>query len=141
MEERLPCDKHEEQIKTLFKQYENIDSIRDLVYSLDKNMAVQTQLLQSVVDHNKKQDLIMVGQQEVISKINENLTELTEGQRILNSRVEKLEIKVTENENKNTIDIRDLQKEKYKDMFLKYILPTGSGVIILLKIFEIWMSK
>lgn len=141
MEEKLPCDKHSEQIKTLFRQCENIENIRDSFHSLDKNMVLLTQLLQNVVDHNKKQDLIMTGQQEAITKINENLTELTEGQRILNNRVEKLEVKVIENESKNIIDIRDLQKEKYKDAFLKYILPTGGGLIILLKIFEVWMTK
>ena len=57
MEERLPCDKHEEQIKTLFKRVEGVESMRDFLYSLDKNMALQTQLLESVVDHNKKQDI------------------------------------------------------------------------------------
>ena len=145
MEERLPCDKHEEQIKTLFKKVEGVESMRDLLYSLDKNSALQTQLLENVVEHNKnqdsradKQDQMMAEQQQINIKINENLTELAEGQRTLNRRVGKLEEQVDINENKHSVDLRDIEKKKYTDIFFKYILPTGGGLVILLELLKIW---
>ena len=140
MSDNYPCEKHEEQIKTLFKQAEDLYSLRDLVYSLDKNMALQTQLLKSVVEHNAKQDKRMDIQQEINAKINDNLTELVEGQKVLNKRVGKLEEKVAKNETKHNIDLRDIEKRKYTDILFKYIFPIGGGIIILLKILEIWVE-
>ncbi|HHW68917.1 MAG TPA: hypothetical protein GX747_01070, partial [Tenericutes bacterium] len=79
--EKLPCDAHAEQIKTLFKQDEALeekvkeaDSLNKAIHNLDKNMALQTQLLENVVEHNDKQDRRMNEQQKTIVKINENLT-------------------------------------------------------------------
>ena len=40
----MPCETHTEQIKTLFKRVEGVESMKDFMYSLDKNMALQTQL-------------------------------------------------------------------------------------------------
>ena len=148
MEERSPCDKHEEQIKTLFKRVEGVENMRDLLYSLDKNSALQTQLLESVVEHNKKQDAradkqeeMMMEQQEINIKINENLTELAEGQRALNKRVGKLEERVDENENKHSLDLRDIDKEKKIGLLKKYGEPAviiGAIGTILLKFIEIF---
>lgn len=136
MERSLPCERHEEQIKTLFKRVDSMENMRDLLYSLDKNSALQTQLLESVVEHNKKQDARMDEQQQINVKINENLTELAEGQRTLNKRVGKLEERVDSNEDKHNIDLRDIEKKKYTEVFFKYILPTGGGLIILLEIIK-----
>lgn len=143
MENKLPCDAHREQLKTLFKQHENLNKrvdemvdLREVFYNLDKNMALQSQLLQAISEHNKKQDERMDKQQEIIEKININLTELTEGQKMINEeqkktnqRIEKLEEKVEENEdkfekseNKNKIDMRDF----LKTLFFKFIFPIGA---------------
>lgn len=137
MERSLPCERHEEQIKTLFKRVDSMENMRDLLYSLDKNSALQTQLLESVVEHNKKQDARMDEQQQINVKINENLTELAEGQRTLNKRVGKLEERVDSNEDKHNIDLRDIEKKKYTEIFFKYILPTGGGLIILLELIKV----
>ena len=149
MEERLPCDKHEEQIKTLFKRVDGMENMRNLLYSLDKNSALQTQLLESVVEHNNKQDIradkqdqVTAEQQQINMKINENLTELAEGQRALNKRVGKLEERVDTNENKHLIDSRDIDKEKKIGLLKKYGEPTviivaiGTILLKLIKIFK-----
>src|SRR5690606_23253390 len=123
-------------------------NMRDLLYSLDKNSALQTQLLESVVEHNKKQDAradkqeeMMMEQQKINIKINENLTELAEGQRTLNKRVGKLEERVDENENKHSLDLRDIDKEKNINILKKWGVPFSVGIAIgtfLLKVFEVF---
>lgn len=137
MERSLPCDKHDERIKTLLKRVDNMEGLRDTLHSLDKNSALQTQLLESVVEHNKKQDVradkqdqMMVEQQQINMNINENLTELAEGQRTLNKRVGKLEERVDDNEDKHSIDLRDIEKTKNIDMLKKYGIPFGVGIAI-----------
>lgn len=135
MGEKTPCDKHAEQIKTLFKQVDNMDKMRESLYNLDKNSALQTQLLENVVKHNKKQDtradkqdMVIAEQQQINVKINENLTELAEGQRALNKRVGKLESRVNDNESKHNIDLRDLKKQKNIDILKRYGVPFGVGI-------------
>lgn len=131
MNQNLPCEKHEAQIKMLLKKVDDMDSIKEFIHNLDKNIALQTQLLQSVVEHNKKQDKRMDEQQEIIIKINSNLTKLYEGQKTLNNRVERLEVKVEKNEEKNNIDIRDVQRKQYIDFLYKYFFPIGFMATIL----------
>ena len=151
MENKLPRERHEEQIKTLFKKdesmekrVEKLENEKDFIYSLDKNMAVQTEMLKSIVEHNNKQDLRMDKQDkrmdeqhQTIIKINENLTELTEGQRTLNNRVGKLENRVEENEDKHTIDTRIPDKKKYEDIIYKIIVPSSIGTILILNIIKL----
>ena len=131
--EKLPCDTHAEQIKTLFKQDEALeekvkeaDSLNKAIHNLDKNMALQTQLLENVVEHNDKQDRRMNEQQKTIVKINENLTELTEGQRVLNKRVGKLEDQVEKGKNKGKVDIVDTFAK-----YIPYLVLVGTGYLIL----------
>lgn len=131
---KVVLERHEEQIKTLFKKVDDMDGIKELYYNLDKNMALQTQLLESVVEHNKKQDARMDERQEIDIKINENLTELAEGQRNLNKRVGKLEERVDENDGKHLIDLRDIKKKKYTDILLKYAMPIGVALLALERI-------
>lgn len=150
MENKLPCDRHEEQIKTLFKKDESVENRiekleneKDFIYSLDKNMAIQTQVLKEISEHNRRQDVRMDKQDkrldeqhEVIVSINENLTELTEGQRTLNNRVGKLEDKVDENENIHMIDTRKIEKKKYEDILYKFVVPAGIISIVVLEIIK-----
>lgn len=150
MENKLPCDRHEEQIKTLFKKDESVENRiekleneKDFIYSLDKNMAIQTQVLKEISEHNRRQDVRMDKQDkrldeqhEVIVSINENLTELTEGQRTLNNRVGKLEDKVDENENIHMVDTRKIEKKKYEDILYKFVVPAGIISIVVLEIIK-----
>lgn len=131
MSENLSCNVHAEQIKTLFKRVDELSDLQDIIHSLDKNLAIQTEMLKNIVKHNEKQDKRMDEQQEVIIKINANLTELNEGQKALNKRVGKLEDKVNENEQKKQIDIIDL----LKNFVLKYAIPFGIvwGIIELIQ--------
>ena len=96
------------------------------MYNLDKNMALQTQLLENVVAHNDRQDKRMDEQQQVIININENLTELTEGQRVLNKRVGKLEDQVEKSKNKGKVDIVDTFAK-----YIPYLVLVGTGYLIL----------
>ena len=143
MERSLPCDKHEEQIKTLFEKDKStnkridgmevkVDDMTDMKIAITK---ISTSM-DYLIEHNKKQDELNEKQNQTLDKINQNLNELNEGQRILNSKVEKLEKRVDENENKHSIDLRDIEKKKYTEVFFKYILPTGGGLIILLEIIK-----
>lgn len=137
----MPCAKHEEQIKTLFKRVEGVESMRDFMYSLDKNMALQTQLMTNVVEHNKQQDVKMEEFQNIIVSVNNNLTKLNEGQVELKDRVDTIEVKVEKNEDKHLMDLRDIEKEGKINLFKKYGEPTviivAIGTIIL-KLMEIW---
>lgn len=141
MGENLPCARHEEQIKTLFKRVEGVESMKDFMYSLDKNMALQTQLMANVVEHNKQQDIKMEEFQNVIVSVNSNLTKLNEGQVELKDRVDTIEEKVENNENKHLVDMRDIDKEKNINILKKWGVPFSVGIAIgtfLLKFFEIW---
>lgn len=145
MEEKLPCDIHTEQIKTLFKRVDNVENkIDDMT---DMKIAINTisVSMEHIVEHNKRQDGYSKRQDELnerqnrtLENINTNLNELNEGQRSLNGKVEKLEQRVDENESKHSIDLRDIEKKKYMDIFIKYILPTGGGLIVLLELLKIW---
>jgi len=145
MENKLPCDRHEEQIKTLFKKdesmekrIEKLEDDREFMHSLDKTMVLQTKMLEDISAHNKKQDIKLDEMQQINLKINENLTELAEGQRTLNKRVGKLEDRVDENEEKHTIDIRPINKKKYEDVLYKIIIPGGIGIIFVLELIKIF---
>ena len=151
MENKLPCDRHEEQIKTLFKKDENmekriekIENDRGLMCSLDKNMTLQTQMIKEIREHNLRQDARMDKQDkrldeqhQVIVSINENLTELTEGQRTLNNRVGKLEDRVEENDLKHKIDLRDIENEKNTSILKQWAAPFGIGMGVAMLILEI----
>ena len=143
MDNKLPCDRHGEQIKTLFKKdesmerrIEKLENDREFMHSLDKTMALQTKMLEDISAHNKKQDIKLDEMQQINLKINENLTELAEGQRTLNKRVGKLEDRVDENEEKHTIDIRPINKKKYEDVLYKIIIPGGIGIIFVLELIK-----
>lgn len=135
MEGKLPCDKHEAEIKTLFekskdtnKRIDEMGDIRSILHSLDKNYALQSQLMENVVEHNKKQDIRMDEQHEINIKVNENLTKLADQYNTLDNKVdtignaqEKLTKKVEENEEKHKIDWRDV----VKNFVVKVAIPTG----------------
>ena len=126
--EKLPCDIHGEQIKTLFKKIEKYENKEAFIYKLDKSMAIQTELLKQIDEHNKtqdermkEQDKVTKEQHEVIVNINNNLTELNKGQKVLNERVGKLEDKVDNVESKDKISILNTLNLA----FTKFILPVG----------------
>lgn len=141
MEDKFPCDRHDEKIHTLFKKtdsinrrVEKIEEDRKFLYSLDKNMAIQTQMMKEMIEHNKKQDERMDKQEEIIVKINTNLTELNEGQKALNRRVGKLEERVNENDNLHRIDTRKIEKKRWEDIFYKVAVPSGIAILLILEI-------
>ncbi len=148
METKLPCDKHGEQIKTLFKQVEEFKSLQDIIYNLDKNTAVLAQTMKEITNHNIKQDKRIDEQHKTIIKINDNLTQLTESQRMLNegqnelnSEIKILKKRVDENEDKHSIDLRDIEKRRYTDVFFRYIIPSSSITIVLIKLLEMFINR
>ena len=148
METKLPCEKHEEQIITLFKYDETtnkrIDSVKIRLDDLtDLKIAITkiSTTMDYLVEFNEQQKEINRKQNEVLDNINTNLINL-------NSRIEKLEEgqeylsrKVKENECKNKIDLRDIAKKKHTDILIKYIIPSSSITIILIKLLEIFIKK
>ncbi|GEM_PF-4694952 len=144
MSDNFPCQRHDEQIKTLFKRVDAIEKRDDIIHNLDKNMALQTQLMKSVVEHNVKQDKRADDHQEIISKININLTELNEGQRTTNeelkslgTRMDTVETKVDANEEKHNIDTRDIEKKRYIEVLSKYVLSIGLFSLLILEVLKI----
>ena len=151
MERKLPCDRHEEQIKSLIRRVEDMDDIRCVLHRLDKSNVLQSQILKEMSDRNDRQDKRMDMQdesmkeyQDVMVKVSANLTELAEVQRMLNqshknlgSEVQDLKMKVDDSENKNLIDLREINKKKYSDILLRYVLPAGGATIILLEILKV----
>lgn len=135
----MPCETHTEQIKTLFKRIEGVESMKDFMYSLDKNMALQTQLMSNVVEHNKQQDIKMEEFQNVIVSVNNNLTKLNEGQTELKYRVDTIEEKVEKNEDKHLVDVRDIEKKRHTDVLIKYGLPAVGGLVVLIEIIKIFI--
>lgn len=131
MEDKFPCQRHEEQIKTLFKRVDNMDKLNETIHNLDKNMALQTKMMEHVVEHNSKQDAIMV-------QISSNLTELNNGYKDLSKEVAEVrgevsEVKgdikdvskrVDENEEKSKIDIW------YFKRYIPYLILLGAGYLI-----------
>ena len=155
MEKVVPCERHEEQIKTLFKRVESMDNFANILYSLDKSYALQSQVLQQMSDRNDRQDERMDKQdkrmeeyQKVIVSVNDNLTELTEGQRFLNdgqknldNQVKSLKQRVEQNEEKHLIDTRDIDKEKKINFLKKWGVPMSVGIAVgtfLLRLIEIF---
>lgn len=148
METKLPCEKHEEQIITLFKYDETtnkrIDSVKIRLDDLtDLKIAITkiSTTMDYLVEFNEQQKEINRKQNEVLDNINTNLINL-------NSRIEKLEEgqenlskRVDESECKNKIDLRDIEKQKHTDVLLKYVLPSSGITILLLKLLEIIINK
>lgn len=143
MEERL-CQKHELEIKNLSeraneitKRVEKLEDDRKFLYNLDKSIALQNQILLEISEHNKNQDIKMGEYQEIIIKINANLSELATAQRLANEelqalggRMDSIEDRVIDNENKHKIDIRLSEKKRYEELIDKFIVPVGWGALI-----------
>ena len=139
MEEKFPCDRHDEKLKVLFqrtdsmnKKMEQIEEDRKFMYSLDKNMALQTQMMKEMVSQNQKQDKRLDEQHKTIVNINTNLTELNEGQKVLNKRVGKLEERVEENEEKHKIDQRDIHQKGASEILYTVLYKIAIPVSVLL---------
>ena len=156
MEEKLPCPKHEEQIKTLFekdkatnRRIDDMGDLREVIHNLDKNMALQTQMMQHMAERNDRQDRRMDDQDnrmEEMIKVNTHLAELSESQRISDLRnaqmdtdLKDLKLEVIDNRAKYLIDTRDIAKEKEVNKLKKWgepvVIISAIGVI-LLKIIE-----
>lgn len=137
-----PCERHEEQLKNMAKEITRLEtkilknsSIKDYVDNLDKNLAVQTQMLTYIVEHNQKQDarmdkqeirmdkqdVIASEQHDVIVKINHNLTELNNSQKSLATKIKSIEDTQREAELKETIHTGEL----FRNFILKVALPVG----------------
>lgn len=143
MEERL-CQKHESEIRTLSeraneitKRVEKLEDDRKFLYNLDKSIALQNQILLEISEHNKNQDIKMGEYQEIIIKINANLSELATAQRLANEelqalggRMDSIEERVIDNENKHKVDIRLSEKKRYEELINKLIVPVGWGALI-----------
>ncbi|MGJ0846659.1 hypothetical protein ACR77J_08220 [Tissierella praeacuta] len=147
MERSLPCEKHEEQIKTLFKRVDDMDNMRGLIHSIDKNMAVQTQMLKEMSEHNKRQDKRMDEQHEINIKMSDNLSQLAEQYNRLDDKVDSLENgqqklarKVEDNDEKHKIDKRDIEKSedtKILSWLYKWGTPIGLLGLLVSQVYKI----
>lgn len=161
MGENMPCSKHEEQIRTLFekdkatnKRIDDVGSLTDIVYNLDKNMALQTQMMGQMVERNDRQDkraddqdTRMSEYQGVMVKVSANLTELAEGQRILNKSNKDLggKVEILSEEIKDVRQIQEISEKKYlihtgellRDFILKVAIPLGISGAILIQVVKI----
>lgn len=161
MDSKTPCARHEEQIKTLFendkainKRVDEMNEIRKTLYSLDKSYSLQSQLLEQMSERNDKQDKRMDIQdermneyQDVMVKVSANLTELAEGQRLLNKSNKDLGGKV-ESLSEEIKDVKEVQEtsegkltihtgELLRDFILKVIIPMGIGGTVVVQVVKI----
>ena len=161
MDSKLPCIRHEEQIKSLLekhvatnKRVDEMDETKKILHSLDKNYELQSQLLQYMSERNDRQDIRMDAQdtrmgeyQDVMGEVSKNLTEMAEGQRLLNKSNQDLGGKV-EDLSEEIKDVRDVQSvsekrqlihtgEVFRDFILKIAIPMGIGGSILIQIVKI----
>ena len=161
MGENMPFSKHDEQKRTLYekdkatnKRIDDMDDIKSTLHSLDKSYALQSQLLQQMSERNDKQDKRMDDQdvrmneyQDVMVKVSTNLTELAEGQRILNQSNKDLggKVEVLSEEIKDVRNIQATSEKKYtihtgellRDFILKVAIPLGISGAILIQVVKI----
>lgn len=90
--------------------------------------------LDHIVEHNERQDKIQEKQNDTLDRINDNLNMLNGGQATLNRKVENLEHRVSENEQKTSIDLRDIDKQDTIALLKKYGAPfaLGGGITLIL---------
>lgn len=143
MDSGSPCQRHDEQIKTLTKKVDSMENVTMLMYSLDKNMAVQTSMLEHIVEHNVKQDLRMDKQEDrsdkqdaIMGKMSISLTELNDELKGVKSDVDIVKDVQSDNEMKHNVDLRDIEKGKYVDYIVKYTLPLGGAAVIIWQIMQ-----
>lgn len=130
MEGKLPCAKHEEQIKTLFKQDEALGKRVDNVESMKETLIEMKLLMGIMVEHSKKQDIINEKQNETLNNVNNNLISMNQNLMSVDKRVGTLETRVDDNENKHLIDNRDIAKERDVNILKKYGFPFGAGIAL-----------
>lgn len=135
MERSLPCEKHEEQIKTLFKQDEAINKRIDGMDWMRDTLTKLTTLMEITIDDNKKRDednrIMNEKQNETLANMNQSLIEINNSMSSMNTRIGTLEEKVEENEDKNLIDIRNISKEKEVNKLKQWIIPASIGGVII----------
>ena len=160
MDSNIPYIRHEEQIKSLFekdtavnKRVDDMDSVKEVLHSLDKSYSLQSQLLGQMAERNDRQDKRMDCQdsrmgeyQQVMVKVSSNLTELAEGQRILNKSNKDLggKVELLSEEIKDVRDVQDTSEKRYtintnevfRDFILKVAIPLGVGGAILAQVIK-----
>lgn len=114
LEEHLNCEKHESQIKTLFRKLDGMEWMQNTLTEISTLIKIMT-------EHNKKQDELNEKQNETLNNINLNLTELNTKTDTLNSRVGVLERKVEEDDEENFIR---------SSTIVKYVLFGILGAVI-----------
>lgn len=126
------------------KKIENLSGKCDIMNDLSTTMSVMSLSLEHIVEHNnmqdrrqEKQDEVVAKQNETLVNINQNLSELNKGQASLDHKIENLEERVDASEQRNTINIMDLQKEKYLNYLRKYVVPGATGAAIMAALLEI----
>ena len=115
------------EINELFKEVDSMDKriskntdMREFLYSLDKSMAIQTSMMEHIIQNNLKQDDRMDKQDNIMEKIVTNLTELNEGYKQLNIEVKNVKGNV-ETVQGNVETVQKVQR----DNELKYSIDTG----------------
>lgn len=121
---------HQRKINKLDQRYEDMSTMSTAI-------SVMSVSLEHIVEHNHKQDDIMLRQHNTLEKINENLNRLNDGQSKLDEKVENLESRVSKNEELSNIDIRELNKQYQTNILKRYGLPAGIGATAALLLTEL----
>lgn len=162
--EECKCSKDAEiatlqsEVKTLFNQDKEMlikinknKSMKDVLFSLDKNMAVQTNMLEHIIEHNIKQDVRADKQEEradkqeeradkqdkIMVQMSANLTKLNEDVKGVKGEVAIVKEVQSENEAKHYVDLRDISKKQYTDILVQYGLPAGGATVLLWQLAQI----
>lgn len=126
------------------KKIDRIKAKYEDMNEMNTSLKLMNLTLEQVSEHNQKQDLLQekrdelsASQNKTLEDINSNLTNLSESHKGLYTKVDTLEGRFNEAENKSTIDLRDLNKGSTMDYMRKNVIPVGLGATIALILAEI----
>ena len=130
-----------EQLKALTQRVEDLQLTHQLIVSLDKNFAVQTQVLESIKKENERQNAQLTDYAAMLSKQHETLSTVINGQQTLQLKLETQEVKlaILEEElqsmkNKTSIDLHEVNKNTalgdLASATKKTVIPAGLGVLL-----------
>lgn len=132
MDKNYPCGIHEERIKTLFKEVNELKDTNKKMSGVWEEINISSRLMAQSLEYFQKnmesQEEINRQQTETLTNMNESLVGVVESQKILYNKVDKLEKQAEANENKHTIDLRDMNKARVNNMIKTTLAGAGGAV-------------
>lgn len=127
------CRLNGERIQNLQTRLERtdtiIDKLEETIMTLREGAALQNQALESIIEHNKKQDKMFKDNQKMIVELSDNLRHISDNQIRLSGDVQMLDYRVQTLEGRTKETEKEL-KETIKEKATQYAVPGGIAVIL-----------